>query len=93
MKKQLIIAIWFTLATTLIFGVIYPLAVTAIAQVVFPSQANGSLIVKTARSLARNSSDKRFQATSIFIRGRPQQEAVTTLRRPADRISAQPTRR
>ena len=44
MKKNLLISIWFTLATTVLFGLIYPLVVTGIAQVIFPRQANGSLI-------------------------------------------------
>ena len=43
MKEQLKIALWFTLLTTLIFGVGYPLAVTGIAQLIFPKQANGSM--------------------------------------------------
>ena len=41
MKKNLLISIWFTLATTVLFGIIYPLVVTGIAQVIFPKQANG----------------------------------------------------
>lgn len=44
MKKNLLISVWFTLATTVLFGLIYPLVVTGIAQVIFPRQANGSLI-------------------------------------------------
>ena len=44
MKKNLLISIWFTLATTVLFGLIYPLVVTGISQVLFPHQANGSLI-------------------------------------------------
>src|SRR5580658_1953484 len=44
MKKNLVISIWFTLATTVLLGIIYPLVVTGIAQVVFPRQANGELI-------------------------------------------------
>src|ERR1700691_6309661 len=44
MKKNLLISIWFTLATTVLLGIIYPLVVTGIAQVVFPKQANGELI-------------------------------------------------
>jgi len=46
MKKNLLIAVLYTLVTTVFFGVIYPLAVTGIAQVIFPRQANGSLIHK-----------------------------------------------
>lgn len=44
MKEQIKIAIWFTLLTTLIFGIGYPLAVTGLAQVLFPKQANGSMV-------------------------------------------------
>lgn len=44
MKEQLKIALWFTLVTTVIFGIVYPLAVTGLAQVLFPKQANGSMV-------------------------------------------------
>ena len=44
MKKNLLIAIWMTLATTVLLGILYPLAVTGLAQLLFPRQANGELI-------------------------------------------------
>lgn len=44
MKKNLIIAILMTIATTVLLGIIYPLVVTGVAQVLFPRQANGELI-------------------------------------------------
>src|ERR1700735_3189775 len=44
MKRNLAIAIWMTIATTVLFGVIYPLVVTELAQWIFPRQANGELI-------------------------------------------------
>jgi potassium-transporting ATPase KdpC subunit len=44
MKKNLLISIWMTLATTVLLGIIYPLVVTGLAQVMFPHKANGSLI-------------------------------------------------
>ena len=44
MKEQLKIALWFTLVTTVIFGVGYPLAVTGLAEALFPKQANGSMV-------------------------------------------------
>ena len=50
MKKNLVIAFWFTLVTTVLFGILYPLAVTGLAQVLFPAQANGQLIEKKGRS-------------------------------------------
>jgi len=44
MKKNLLISIWMTLATTVLLGILYPLAVTGLAQIFFPRQANGELI-------------------------------------------------
>jgi potassium-transporting ATPase KdpC subunit len=46
MKKNLLIAVLYTVVTTVFFGIVYPLVVTGIAQVIFPRQANGSLIHK-----------------------------------------------
>lgn len=46
MKKNILISIWMTIATTVIFGLIYPMAVTALAQILFPHKANGQLIEK-----------------------------------------------
>src|ERR1700752_2801741 len=44
MKRNFLISIWMTLATTVLLGVIYPLAVTGLAQLLYPRQANGELI-------------------------------------------------
>lgn len=44
MKKNLLISIWMTLATTVLLGIVYPLMVTGLAQWFFPRQANGELI-------------------------------------------------
>jgi K+-transporting ATPase ATPase C chain len=44
MKRNFLISIWMTLATTVLLGIIYPLLVTGLAQVMFPRQANGELI-------------------------------------------------
>ena len=49
MKKNFIIAILFTLVTTVIFGVLYPLAVTGLSRLLFPKQANGDLITKNGK--------------------------------------------
>ena len=43
MKKNLMIAVLMTIATTVLLGIIYPLVVTGLAQVLFPRQANGQL--------------------------------------------------
>jgi K+-transporting ATPase ATPase C chain len=42
-------SIRFTLAATLLFGIIYPLAVTGIANMLFPHQAAGSLAAKNGQ--------------------------------------------
>jgi potassium-transporting ATPase KdpC subunit len=44
MKRNLLIAIWMTLATTVLLGIVYPLVVTGLAQLLYPRQANGELI-------------------------------------------------
>ncbi len=51
MKNHLIVAVKFTLITTLLFGLVYPLAVTGLSQLLFPKQANGSLIEKNGQIL------------------------------------------
>ena len=44
MRKHLITAILYTIATTLLFGVAYPLLVTGLSQLLFKDKANGQLI-------------------------------------------------
>jgi K+-transporting ATPase ATPase C chain len=44
MKKNLIIAVLMTVATTILLGIIYPLVVTVLAQVLFHDKANGQLV-------------------------------------------------
>jgi K+-transporting ATPase ATPase C chain len=55
MKKNLLISIWMTLATTVLLGIIYPLVVTGLAQVMFPRQANGELIRQAGGKIAGSS--------------------------------------
>ena len=45
MKKNLVIAVLYTVVTTVLLGIGYPLAVTALAQLMMKEKANGSLIV------------------------------------------------
>ena len=44
MKKNFLISIWMTLATTVLLGILYPLVVTLLAQWAFPRQANGEIV-------------------------------------------------
>jgi K+-transporting ATPase ATPase C chain len=44
MMKNFKIAIWMTIATTILLGIGYPLAVTGLAKLFFPEKASGELI-------------------------------------------------
>src|ERR1700723_3635659 len=44
MKRNFLISIWMTVATTVLLGIVYPLVVTGLAQLLYPRQANGELI-------------------------------------------------
>jgi K+-transporting ATPase ATPase C chain len=44
MKKHIVTAVLYTVATAVLLGIVYPLAVTGLAKVLFPRQAAGQLI-------------------------------------------------
>jgi K+-transporting ATPase ATPase C chain len=65
MKKNLLIAVWFTLVTTVFFGVVYPLAVTGLSQLLFRDKANGQLIERNgklvgSRIIGQNFTEPRY---------------------------------
>jgi potassium-transporting ATPase KdpC subunit len=66
MKKNLLISIWFTLATTVLFGIIYPLVVTGLAQIIFPRQANGDLIKQGDKLVGSHLLGQPFTAPGYF---------------------------
>jgi K+-transporting ATPase ATPase C chain len=66
MKKQLLISIWMTLATTILLGVVYPLVVTGIAQVLFPEKANGSLILAGKKTIGSHLIGQPFTSSGYF---------------------------
>jgi potassium-transporting ATPase KdpC subunit len=66
MKKNLMIAIWMTLATTVLLGVIYPLAVTGVAQLLFPKQANGELIRRDGSVIGSRLIGQEFSGAGYF---------------------------
>lgn len=66
MKKQLLISIWMTLATTLLLGIIYPLVVTGLAHVLFPAQANGSLITAGGKTIGSHLIGQPFASPGYF---------------------------
>ena len=66
MKKNLVIAFWFTLVTTVMFGILYPLAVTGLAQVLFPARANGQLIEKNGKAVGSRILGQTFTQPGYF---------------------------
>jgi len=66
MKKNLIIAVLMTIATTILLGIIYPLVVTGIAQLVFPKKANGQLIERAGKKIGSSLIGQAFSGTSYF---------------------------
>ncbi len=66
MKKNLIISLWFTLVTTIIFGLIYPLVVTGLSQVLFPGKANGQLIERNGKLVGSRIIGQAFTGPGYF---------------------------
>ncbi len=66
MKRNLLTAIWMTLVTTLLLGIIYPLAVTGLAQLLFPNQANGSLLRSNERIIGSSLIGQPFTSAGYF---------------------------
>jgi len=66
MKKELIVALRFTLVTTLVFGLIYPLCMTGLSQLLFPRQAAGSLIEKNGHIIGSKLIGQSFTSDKYF---------------------------
>jgi len=66
MRKNLLIAVWFTIVTTIIFGLIYPLAVTGLSQVLFRDRANGQLIEKEGKLIGSRIIGQAFTGPGYF---------------------------
>jgi potassium-transporting ATPase KdpC subunit len=66
LKKNLIIAVLMTVATTILLGIIYPLVVTGLAQVLFPKKANGELIEANGKLVGSHLIGQAFSGPSYF---------------------------
>jgi K+-transporting ATPase ATPase C chain len=66
MKKEIQIAMRFTLLTTIIFGLAYPLAITGLSRWLFPHQANGSLILRDGKTVGSQLIGQTFTSDKYF---------------------------
>jgi K+-transporting ATPase ATPase C chain len=66
MKKNLVISLWFTLVTTVMFGLIYPLAITGLSQLLFPGKANGQLLDKNGKQIGSRIIGQAFTGPAYF---------------------------
>jgi potassium-transporting ATPase KdpC subunit len=66
MKKNLLISVWFTLVTTVLFGLIYPLGITGLSQLLFPRKANGQLIERNGKLVGSRIIGQAFTGTGYF---------------------------
>ncbi len=66
MKKNLLVAVRFTLVTTVICGILYPLAVTGLAQLLFPGRASGQLIERDGTVIGSRIIGQEFSGPAYF---------------------------
>jgi K+-transporting ATPase ATPase C chain len=66
MKKELMLAVRFTVVTTFIFGLIYPFGMAGLSKVLFPKQAAGSLIERNGRVAGSKLIGQAFTSDKYF---------------------------
>jgi potassium-transporting ATPase KdpC subunit len=66
MKKNLLISVLMTLATTVLFGLIYPLVITGFAQVFMKNKADGQLIVQNGTVIGSRIIGQPFTGPGYF---------------------------
>lgn len=66
MKKNLLISVWFTLVTTVIFGLIYPMVVTGLSQLLFADKADGQLIERGGKLVGSRIIGQAFTGPGYF---------------------------
>ncbi|MGA3210982.1 MAG: potassium-transporting ATPase subunit KdpC [Terriglobales bacterium] len=66
MKKNVLIAVLMTIATTVLLGIVYPLVVTLIAQVLLPDKANGQLIQRNGVTVGSRIIGQPFSSPRYF---------------------------
>jgi K+-transporting ATPase ATPase C chain len=66
LKKNIIISILMTIATTVLLGLIYPLVVTVLAQLLFKDKANGQLLTQNGTIVGSRIIGQTFAGPGYF---------------------------
>src|ERR1700674_5617639 len=66
MKKNLMISVLMTIATTVLLGIVYPLVVTGLAELFFKDKANGQLIVQNDKVVGSRVIGQAFVGPGYF---------------------------
>ena len=66
MKRNFLTAVKFTLATTVMFGLLYPLGITGLAQILFHDRSNGQLIEKNGKLIGSRIIGQSFTGPGYF---------------------------
>src|SRR5436190_20468424 len=66
MKKNLLISVLMTIATTILLGIIYPLVVTVLAQALFHDKANGQLVSRNGEVIGSRIIGQAFVSDKYF---------------------------
>ena len=82
MRKTFIVAILYTLVTTVLLGIAYPLVVTAIAEITMPNKANGQLLTQDGHVLGSAIIGQGFTSDRYFHSRHLPPEMVTMRRVP-----------
>lgn len=69
--KNLITAVFVTIVTTVLLGLVYPLVVTGLAQALFPDQANGQLIKRADGTVVGSALIGQPFSSPGYFRSRP----------------------
>src|SRR3954468_1526017 len=66
MHRHITTAVLYTVATTVLFGIVYPLVVTGAAQLLFRDKANGQLIQQNGQLIGSRIIGQAFTGPAYF---------------------------
>ena len=66
MRRNFLIAVLYTVATTILFGLVYPLLVTGTAQLLFKAKADGELIERNGQLVGSSRIGQPFSDAGYF---------------------------